>query len=547
MCPTRFRLVTCQLDELAKCSSLFRLRKTLRSLPRTLEDIYERILSQIDDSEDARGDAVKLLQWLAFSVRPLTLAEMAEVFAINRDEIIPRFDSDGRPRDSRSILGTCPNLITVSYGVPGKKDYFHPLFRVPASVRNTGTISLAHMSVKDYLISKRIKDSPLSFYHLDKKLADGVISRECLAYLMQFDTVNCLEILSEATRSFGRYAAEFWIVHARSDDGIIHDDIQPLLARLLSTESAHFQNWIALFDMDRYRDKQQARGHPLYYASLLGLEKIVDQLASSSGPAVVNLVAGYYGSALASALAKGHEEAAQILLANGADVDLEGGRYGSALGSASAGGCKEIVQILLEKGANVDVMGGTALRIASANGREEIVQILLGHGANVNLVGGYYGSALASASAEGKKEIVQILLNSGADVNLIGNERGTALASASARGHTEIVRTLLDNGADVNLEGGNFGTVLGSASARGCLDIVEILLEWGAEVNKVGKTRDSPLAYAAGILGNIEIVKILLEHGAEMDLVGGEYGSALAAASTFGRPEIAQFLLENGA
>ena len=209
MCPTRFRLVTCQLDELEKCSDLIRLRKTLKSLPRTLEDTYEQIVSRIDDSEDARGDAVKLLQWLAFSVRPLTLAEMTEVFAINRDDIIPRFDPDGRPRDSRGILRTCPSLITVSYGVPGERDYSHPLFHVPASVRNTGTISLAHMSVKDYLMSKRIKDSSLSFFHLDKKLADDVISRECLAYLMQFDTVNCLEILSEATRSFGRYAAEF--------------------------------------------------------------------------------------------------------------------------------------------------------------------------------------------------------------------------------------------------------------------------------------------------------------------------------------------------
>ena len=79
-----------------------------------------------------------------------------------------------------------------------------------------------------------------------------------------------------------------------------------------------------------------------------------------------------------------------VLSSSLADVNMAGGLFGSALASASARGQKEVVQILLE------------------------------NGANVNMVEGYYGSALASASTEGRNEIVQILLENGADVNMVG-------------------------------------------------------------------------------------------------------------------------------
>ena len=69
---------------LAECSNLSELRKALHSLPATLEETYIRILPCI--RRESRSDVVKLLQWLAFSVRPLTLLEMAEVFAIHRDK-----------------------------------------------------------------------------------------------------------------------------------------------------------------------------------------------------------------------------------------------------------------------------------------------------------------------------------------------------------------------------------------------------------------------------------------------------------------------------
>ena len=536
---TRFRWVACQLEVLAKCSNLSELRKDLHSLPSTLEETYERILLSIP--EERRNDVVELLQWLAFSVRPLTLLEMTEVFAIDRDK--HRFDPDRRPRKPHAILNNCSSLVKVTY-----TDGYNTV-----SVRESGTLSLAHLSVKEYLISERIsKNSPLPYYHLDVKFANSAISCDCLLYLLQFPTAACSCNEIEASTSFGRYAAEFWITHARSNDGVIQNHVQEWVMKLLSSSVVHLNNWIRLFDVDQggsdfFLRAIEDEPRPLYYASLLGLGQIVRELALGS-PADVNVVGGYDGSALASALARGHEEVVKILLENGADVNIAGGFYGSPLASASANGHKELVQILLKKGANVNLGGGFSgsalmlgfakffkgdikseayskmsgefrydFKVALANAHLETMQILLGNGANENMAAGYHGSALASASAGGHQEVVQILLKNGAKVNMAGGFYGSALASASTRGHKEVVDILLKNGADVNMAGGYYGSALASASADGHEGIVQILLQNKANVNMAGGYHGSALA-SAWNRGHREVVLILLKNGADVKI-----------------------------
>ena len=199
---TRFLWVACQLDELARCdSSLYELRKALHSLPSTLEETYDRILRKI--STRHRGNVVKLLKWLAFSARPLALVEIVETFTIGRaqGETILRFDPDRRPRESRMpILDICSGLIAVSH----RRDSYS-LHRLPEPTLEYGTLTLAHLSVKEYLISEELRnsESSSSYYHLDKKLADSAISCDCLAYLLQFNTLDCLCGQSKVAISFG--------------------------------------------------------------------------------------------------------------------------------------------------------------------------------------------------------------------------------------------------------------------------------------------------------------------------------------------------------
>lgn len=60
------------------------------------------------------NDAIKLLQWLAFSFRPISLEEAVEVLATdpNADDG-PLFDPRQRLRDPQDVLTICPSLVVI--------------------------------------------------------------------------------------------------------------------------------------------------------------------------------------------------------------------------------------------------------------------------------------------------------------------------------------------------------------------------------------------------------------------------------------------------
>src|ERR1700691_4083541 len=87
------------------------IKKAMTSLPKSLDETYERILLNID--ELYREDAHRVLQWLAFSARPVTMAEVAEVLAINCDEGT-LLSPDQRLSNPHDILVICSSLVTTS-------------------------------------------------------------------------------------------------------------------------------------------------------------------------------------------------------------------------------------------------------------------------------------------------------------------------------------------------------------------------------------------------------------------------------------------------
>ena len=93
MLPSRFRWVFCQLDALRQClpSSL---RRTLAELPESLDETYERIVMGIKKGN--RDDAYRMLQCIAVAIRPLSVAELAELLAFDFDATnggIPKLNS----------------------------------------------------------------------------------------------------------------------------------------------------------------------------------------------------------------------------------------------------------------------------------------------------------------------------------------------------------------------------------------------------------------------------------------------------------------------
>ena len=382
------------------------LRKALASLPKTLDETYIRILSNID--EEHRGYASKILHWLAYSARPLKLQEVAEVIAIDSQES-PRFDPENRLVEPRDILKICSSLVSLE----------EPVATDTRSRSNQVIVQLAHFSVKEFLISDRILQRNFECFSIRELSANVLIYNDCLAYLLEFDRVSSLTMQLLIDFPLARYAAENWIHHAYLVEKNGTNDISLGMELFLSNGDG-LLNWIRLYDPDYLWNKSDLErqsssvSHPLYYASQSGLNRSV-----------------------------------QMLLDKGAEVNAQGGRYSNALQAASEGGHKIIVQMLLDKGAEVNAQGGTygnALQVASAGGYKAVVQILLDKGAEVNGQGGWYGNALQAASAGGHKAVVQILLEKGAEVNVQGGRYSNALQAASKEGHKAVVHMLLEKG-----------------------------------------------------------------------------------------------------
>ena len=110
----RFRWVALQLAELAKCSSRYEIDIQLAELPKGLDEVYHRILKNVDDKH--RADTKMFLQWLAFCKRPMTIEEIAETITADFSDICPVFNQDKRYADPWDVLLRCSGFVSESKG-----------------------------------------------------------------------------------------------------------------------------------------------------------------------------------------------------------------------------------------------------------------------------------------------------------------------------------------------------------------------------------------------------------------------------------------------
>ncbi|KAI9701645.1 MAG: hypothetical protein M1820_006416 [Bogoriella megaspora] len=104
-----FRWLYCQLLALRKCRGPRAVDKALESLPRNLDETYERVLGNISYEEQPRAQAI--LCWLDFSVGPIFLDQVAEVAAI--EPTTSQLDETVRLFHASYALDFCPGLIRV--------------------------------------------------------------------------------------------------------------------------------------------------------------------------------------------------------------------------------------------------------------------------------------------------------------------------------------------------------------------------------------------------------------------------------------------------
>ncbi|OAP54596.1 hypothetical protein AYL99_11044 [Fonsecaea erecta] len=490
---------------------------SIKSLPVSVEDAYEKFLNRIS-GEQKRNMAI------ALGIASSTLA--TSLYKVKLDPI----------RQERNIRDWCGLFIFI----------------------NHARIYLIHQTAKEFLIQDKNCTTFSSGwkYCLDPQGIQKEMTRICVEYLYLEDVWPTAETLIRKFQKYRRfdkilekdnhiqsllaYSAEHWPSHLR-EASLPQDDLATFrILGFYQVNSKLCNLWFPIF-WQATRPYDDLPGmSAIRLGGLLGHENVLELTLQRKNDYDIDESGRDGRTALIWASEYGHEMIVQTLLERGADINAQGGLYGNALYAASARDHETTVQTLLERGADINAQGGlygNALQAASTRGHETIVQTLLERGADVNAQGGGYGNALQAASEGGHETIVQTLLERGVDVNAQGGRYGNALQAASEGGHETIVQTLLKRGADVNAQGGGYSNALQAASVGGHETIVQTLLERGADINAQGGLYGNALQ-AASYRGHETIVQTLLERGADINAQGGLYGNALQAASYRGHETI---------
>ena len=544
----------------------------------TLDETYERILLGID--REKREHAIRLLQCLAFSRRPLRAKELAEVLAVQFDTAIPKLNTSLRPGDAHeAVLSACSTLVTII-----KHNGYSCSFPYSNYYENSNPpiVQFSHYSVKEFLTSERLARSDrgdLSHYYISPEPAHTILAQSCISTLLQPDIH-----IERITDSFplANYAARNWFHHARCDG--VASRIQDGMERLFDPDRNHFSVWISTHDIENpWSSSITTEASPLYYAALCGIGSLVEHLlikrrldpnGSHGGQGRVPLhAAAFSGHAtivrhllehaadvnarhidnmtpLYTAITEGNLEVAQLLLSHGADASALDHRGDAVLLKAVRSQKLDRVELLLKGGADVNIRNAhntTALHEATESGNLDIVRLLLNHGADVNLLDNQGNSPLYKAVRSQKLDRVELLLKGGADVNSRNTYNETPLHEATNSGNLNIVRLLISHVADVNLLDYLGYSPLHNAARLPIPDIVELLLNNGADVNARNTYKATPL-HEATERGNLDIVRLLLGHGAGVNARGGfHHKTPLHLTSLVGSLDMSRLLIEHGA
>ena len=237
-----------------------KLRQALNSLPKTLDETYDRILSKIDP--DYTSEVLHVLHWLTHSRRPLSLEEVAEVFAFSV-ESDSKFNYENRLADPRDILYICSSLVIGMDTDNDDKRGSGTSAEIVTSISQNKplTIKLAHFSVKEYLVSDRIRRSSAAFFSIDGMTSNAVISATSLSCLLLYDKA-LFSSAKEFSEEFplANYSAMYWNEHIW-ETGTLDPDTRRLAVKLFLSE-VKMRNWIALYNFGD--DVLDAKKHTIY-------------------------------------------------------------------------------------------------------------------------------------------------------------------------------------------------------------------------------------------------------------------------------------------
>ena len=374
------------LDLERKGWAVKKIEAEIRSIPPALDELYLGLVRSMDE----RSASLKLIQWICFATRPLSLDELRWAMVVDANCPHKSLQQCQNAEDYACDSDMMERrLKTLSCGL---------VEAVPSS--NARVVQFIHQSVKDFFVKKGLSvlDGSLKMAEAESETADtdsetkaGIahkrLSRTCIRYLVMEEIVKSTISYRDGLISafpLLHYATTSWIAHAKQSET---RKVSPndLLDDFKWPSEALVQLWVGLYN----KIEQRSVDCPL------------------KGTSMVHIVSRYQ---LIGPLRLVLQRADQV----STDVDAKDSRGRTPLSWAAARGHEAVVKLLLATGKvdpdSIDKYNQTPLSWAAGSGHEAVVKLLLATGkVDPDLKDVDNRTPLSRAAESGHKAVVELL------------------------------------------------------------------------------------------------------------------------------------------
>jgi hypothetical protein len=383
---------------------------------------------------------------------------------------------------------------------PLDEHYISRTFSSFVAVSDDGLVQFAHYTVKEYLLSEKIKDGPARDFYTDNITANTFVANSCLSYLVFCDSQdihpetenrdchNC-----PRKRPLLEYAANNWYRHAL----MVEPTVTPRGATA-PVEATTPQEG-ALLPGEISKSPMLLDGvytAILYY--LLAMIRFMSILLKRTRPDNSGENKRLGGSEDISTPSNGTHDAPSESLSEWAESirlmfdqisDLDVEQYRNSLKAAASKGYEKIVELVLAHKTPVNIKSLHALKIWKAaifEKYDELLRLLLGKTAGASAEKDWWpeqGDLRSEAKPVSRRRqeavvheaVVKLLLEKGIEPDSKDNLGQTPLSWAAGGGHEAVVKLLLEKGVELDSKDNRGRTPLSRAAERGHEAVVKLL------------------------------------------------------------------------
>ncbi|KPM35886.1 hypothetical protein AK830_g10674 [Neonectria ditissima] len=556
-----FLLAHLHMEFLASKLTLGAFEHGLTQLSSTPNEVYDAALERITgQNEDRRQLAIRVITWIVFAERALTVTELIHALAIqdaasqieSSKRVIPK--ASATSETEWALTSACAGIV------------------VGVVENDTGFLRLAHGSAEEYLRNGQ------SILFQDSQ---STLAETCLHCLTNVPTKYSQVTADDFSQDypFFRYAATYWGKHLSlkvkgstyklaweflADKRLLNRSVRAIddskICQERDVSGMHVAAYFGLVHLVRkamgfrkrldINARTQRNETPLHWAAAYRqrefLEFLVIQDADLNATNVDNR------TPLHIAMMNEDTMSVSLLLATKrVNLELPDSQGYTPLTRAAFQGQLSMVEKLLKAGAAVDAHDKddwTALRWAAQKGYKMIARLLINHGASIEPPSSDNWTLLRWAATYNRGDVITLLSEMRVDMNATDADGLTALRWAVSHDQAMTTWLLIQARADINKRDKKWVTPLHAVAERchqsnSSNHILWLLLENHANVNAQTKNHGLTPLHMAASGGNDSAVWLLLEKGADPSKLDVNSRTALHCAVGSDNLRVAQLLI----